>query len=361
MVTTFDDIMRRRIKEHLLNGSLDQVQAAKDFLGYSNQEFGDFLKPLLEQAKKEETPKKETPKEKELPKLLEGTIIVQPGGYRIVDEKNQTLHEGGVSEYKTIGFDHGDHIQFKKNDGILYDIKTLYNAVDTGDIPPLHLFEKALVETDYKTGELYIKKDINGNTLKDAGSEIGLFYLRQLAETKNIKHGDIVDLIIKDNGYPHLQWVHRYDYTQSQPKTTPTKTKKTTQKSEESKSNLDFDLTGKTIAIVGLPQNVRQNLIKSFENEKHIKSLNIVDHDINYQTFVTQCTKALKDVDAVVIAKTGLNHAMAGYLVNLLKENNIPFAYANQPSLARVEMATYRAINGLAVDEVSFNGDYPTL
>ena len=363
MVTTFDDIMRRRIKEHLLNGSLDQVQAAKDFLGYSNQEFGDFLKPLLEQAKKEETPKEETPKEKELPKLLEGTVIVQPGGYTIVNEKNQVLHEGRVSEYKTIGFDHGDHIQFKKNDGILYDIKTLYNAVDTGDIPPLHLFEKALVETNYKTGELYIKKDINGNTLKDAGSEIGLFYLRQLAETKNIKHGDVVDLIIKDNGCPHLQWVHRYDYTQSQPspKKVPTKTKKTTQKSEEPKSNFDFDLTGKTIAVIGLPQNVRPNLIKSFEDEKHIKTLNIVDHDINYQTFVTQCTKALKDVDAVVIAKTGLNHAMAGYLVSLLKDNKIPFAYANQPSLAHIEMATYRAINGLAVDEISYNGDYPTL
>lgn len=361
MVTTFDDIMRRRIKEHLLNGSLDQVQAAKDFLGYSNQEFGDFLKPLLEQAEKEETPKEETPKEKEPPKLLEGTVIVQPGGYAIFDAQNQTLHEGGVSEYKTIGFDHGDHIQFKKNDGILYDIKTLYNAVDTGDIKPLHLFEKALVETDYKTGELYIKKDINGNTLKDAGSEIGLFYLRQLAETKKIKHGDIVDLIIKDNGYPHIQWVHRYDYTQPQPKKVPTKTKKTTQKSEEPKSNFDFDLTGKTIAVIGLPQNVRPNLIKSFEDEKHIKTLNIVDHDINYQTFVTQCTKALKDVDAVVIAKTGLNHAMAGYLVGLLKDNKIPFAYANQPSLAHIEMATYRAINGLAVDEVSYNGDYPTL
>lgn len=62
MVTTFDDIMRRRIKEHLLKGSLDQVQAAKDFLGYSNQEFGDFLKPLLEHPK-EEQPKEEQPKE----------------------------------------------------------------------------------------------------------------------------------------------------------------------------------------------------------------------------------------------------------------------------------------------------------
>lgn len=362
MVTTFDDIMRRRIKEHLLNGNLDQVQAAKTFLGQSNQDFGNYLKPLFEtlDAPKEEAPKKEEPKE-HLPKLLEGTVIVQPGGYAILDNEDQTLHEGGVSEYKTIGFEHGDHIQFKKNDGILYDIKTLYNAVATGNIPPLNLFEKALVETDYKTGELYIKKDINGNTLKDAGSEIGLFYLRQLAETKKIKHGDIVDLIIKDNGYPHVQWVHRYDYTQPQPKTAPTKTKKATQKSDGPKSNLDFDLTGKTIAIIGLPQNVRPNLIKSFEDEKHIKKLNIVDHDINYQTFVTQCTKALKDVDAVVIAKTGLNHAMAGYLVGVLKDNNIPFAYANQPSLAHIEMATYRAINGLAVDEISYNGDYPTL
>lgn len=361
MVTTFDDIMRRRIKEHLLNGSLDQVQAAKDFLGYSNQEFGDFLKPLLEQAKKEETPKEETPKEKELPKLLEGTVIVQPGGYTIVNEKNQVLHEGGVSEYKTIGFDHGDHIQFKKNDGILYDIKTLYNAVDTGDIPPLHLFEKALVETNFKTGELYIEKDINGKNLLDAGSKIKTFYLRHLGDSKNITHGDLVDLIIKDNGQPHIQWVHRYDYTAQQKKTVPTKTKKVTQKSDGPKSNLDFDLTGKTIAVIGLPQNVRPNLIKSFEDEKHIKTLNIVDHDINYQTFVTQCTKALKDVDAVVIAKTGLNHAMAGYLVSLLKDNKIPFAYANQPSLAHIEMATYRAINGLAVDEISYNGDYPTL
>lgn len=94
MVTTFDDIMRRRIKEHLLNGSLDQVQAAKEFLGYSNQEFGKFLKPLLEQAKEEipkkEQPKKEPPK-KELPKLLEGTVIVQPGGYSIIDDQNKTL------------------------------------------------------------------------------------------------------------------------------------------------------------------------------------------------------------------------------------------------------------------------------
>lgn len=364
MVTTFDDIMRRRIKEHLLNGSLDQVQAAKDFLGYSNQEFGEFLKPLLEQAK-EEIPKKEQPKEeppkKELPKLLEGTVIVQPGGYAILDAQNQTLHEGGVSEYKTIGFEHGDHIQFKKNKGILYDIKTLYNAVDTGDIEPLKLFEKTLVETNFKTGELYIEKDINGRNLLDAGSKIKTFYLRHLGDSKNITHGDLVDLIIKDNGQPHIQWVHRYDYTPQQKKALPTKTKKITQKSDGPKSNLDFDLTGKTIAVIGLPQNVRPNLIKSFEDEKHIKKLNIVDHDINYQTFVTQCTKALKDVDAVVIAKTGLNHAMAGYLVGVLKDNAIPFAYANQPSLAHIEMATYRAINGLAVDEVSYNGDYPTL
>lgn len=357
MVTTFDDIMRRRIKEHLLNGSLDQVQAAKDFLGYSNQEFGDFLKPLLEMP---EIPKKEKPKE-EPPKLLEGTIIVQPGGYVILDNEDQTLHEGGVSEYKTIGFEHGDHIQFKKNDGILYDIKTLYNAVDTGDVEPLKLFEKALVETNFKTGELYIEKDINGRNLLDAGSKIKTFYLRHLGDSKNITHGDLVDLIIKDNGQPHIQWVHRYDYTAQQKKAIPTKTKKVTQKSDGPKSNLDFDLTGKTIAVIGLPQNVRPNLIKSFEDEKHIKKLNIVDHDINYQTFVTQCTKALKDVDAVVIAKTGLNHAMAGYLVGVLKDNAIPFAYANQPSLAHIEMATYRAINGLAVDEVSYNGDYPTL
>lgn len=113
MVTTFDDIMRRRIKEHLLNGNLDQVQAAKTFLGQSNQEFGVFLKPLFEtpDAPKEEAPKKEEPKD-EPPKLLEGTVIIQPGGYAIFDNQNQTLHEGGVSEYKTIGFDHGDHIQF---------------------------------------------------------------------------------------------------------------------------------------------------------------------------------------------------------------------------------------------------------
>ena len=121
--------------------------------------------------------------------------------------------------------------------------------------------------------------------------------------------------------------------------TLPTKTKKSPQKSDGPKSNLDFDLTGKTIAIIGLPQNVRPNLIKSLKTKTHQK-LNIVDHDINYQTFVTQCTEALKDVDAVVIAKTGLNHSMAGYLVSLLKKTDIPFAYANQPSLARVEMAT---------------------
>lgn len=65
MVTTFDDIMRRRIKEHLLNGNLDQVQAAKTFLGQSNQEFGVFLKPLFETPdapKKRNTERRSTEK-----------------------------------------------------------------------------------------------------------------------------------------------------------------------------------------------------------------------------------------------------------------------------------------------------------
>ena len=357
MAKTFKDIMRERIKNHLLNGDLKAVQGAKDFLNYTDEKFGQLIAPLLKPA--EQSPIEQSPIEQP-PAYYEGTVLIQPSGYAIVDANNTTLHEGGVSEYRTLNFTHGDHIRFKKDGKFLSEITRLYNAVETGDLKPINLFDHALIEINYKTGELYVEKNINGQTLAEAGSKIKTFYLRQLTDSKQLKNGDIIDLFIKDNGQPHPHWVHRYDYqdikTPKIPKQAP---KKASIKSNKPKSNLDFDLTDKIIAVIGLPQNVRPNIIKSFTDEKHVKDLRIVDHDINYQTFTTKCDQALKNADAVIIAKTGLNHAMSGYLIDHLKKENIPFAYANQPSFARIEMAAYRAINHLAIDEISYNGDYP--
>ena len=115
MVTTFDDIMRRRIKEHLLNGNLDQVQAAKTFLRQSNQDFGSYLKPLFETP---DIPKKKHRKEepKTNPKTSRRNRHCSTWWLQYSwRSKTKPFTKAGVSEYKTIGFEHGDHIQFKEN------------------------------------------------------------------------------------------------------------------------------------------------------------------------------------------------------------------------------------------------------
>lgn len=56
MRNNFDDLVRERCKELLLAGHLARVIAAQQFMGHTDQQFGEFLAPLIQKETVTEEP-----------------------------------------------------------------------------------------------------------------------------------------------------------------------------------------------------------------------------------------------------------------------------------------------------------------
>lgn len=368
----FENEIREKCKELLLKGDLQRVIAAKEFLGKTDYEFGLFLTPLFVKEEKEDlvlpekTPSKlyhtiedtynELKQKKEKFRRQKGTVLLKSGYYEIVNNGKQ-IHEGSIGEYKTLNFEHGNIVSFIKPANFLEDINI--EGMDT-TAPKLNLMKHAIVERDSNTGALCIRKDFNGVTLIEHGGAYPTLYLRGLAHKKQISEGDIVDLFIQEDGYPYINWVYRdidEEKTLEKPNFSPSKKQWTEKKDSE---QLDFDLKGKIVTIVGLPMTLLPRIKDVILNSKKAKDLRVIETGVKIAGFEHKLPKAISDSNVIVIAKTGISHGMSELIVSEAKKRGIPFAYANQPSLLRMEMALYRAINNLAVDEISSgNIEYP--
>lgn len=368
----FENEIREKCKELLLKGDLQRVIAAKEFLGKTDYEFGLLLKPLFVEDKKEnlepivKTPSKlyttiedtynELIEKKEKFRRKKGTVLLKSGYYEIVNNGEQ-IHEGSVGEYKALNFEHGDIVSFIKPANFLEDIAI--EGTDT-TAPKLNLMKHAIVERDSNTGTLCIRKDFNGVTLQEHGGAYPTLFLRGLAHKKRINEGDIVDLLIQEDGYPYINWVYRdvdEEKTQEKQSTLPYKKQWAEKKDPE---QLDFSLKGKIVTIVGLPMTLLPRIKDAILNNKQAKDLRVIETGVKIAGFEYKLPKAISDSDVIVIVKTGISHGMSELIVSEAKKRGIPFAYANKPSSLRVEMALYRAINNLAVDEISSgNIEYP--
>lgn len=128
------------------------------------------------------------------------------------------------------------------------------------------------------------------------------------------------------------------------------------------RSTIDFDLTGKKIAIYGIPPNMLTDIKNVLKKEKGARKVEIQRLGTYDNGFKLGKSKMFKDTDVVIIAKTGISHIMSELIIAECKSKNIPFAYANHPSLKRIEMSIYRALNGYPSDEISAgNLQYPEI
>ena len=376
------DQIREQCRELLLKGQLAQVIAAQQFLGYSDQEFGDFLAPLLKPLQEadadpdtnektnapalEEKPQpveakekvsQPTPTEKPVEKTIQtGTILLNAGYYAIYDENGQKRYTGNIGEYRNRNLEHGQLVQFNTKTGEILQILGFDPKA-----PELHYIQYGVVEQDPITKELIVQKDIYGNSIKDLGAAFTTFYFRDLAHRFNVHVGDTVDLFIKEDGYTYLNWVHpSYDSTNTITKTRPTTKKAKTERN--TRSTIDYDLTGKKVTLYSIPPRMIQEIEQTLLQEKGAASVQTQELGTLIAGFKTSKARMLNDTDLVVIAKTGISHTMSEELVEACKEKQIPFAYANQPSLKRIEMAIYRALNGYPSDEISAgNLQYPAI
>lgn len=128
------------------------------------------------------------------------------------------------------------------------------------------------------------------------------------------------------------------------------------------RSTIDFDLTGKKVAIYGIPPNMLTDIKNVLKKEKGARKVEIQRLGTYDSGFKLGKSKMFKDTDVVIIAKTGVSHIMSELIIAECKSRNIPFAYANHPSLKRIEMSIYRALNGYPSDEISAgNLQYPEI
>lgn len=377
------DQIREQCRELLLKGQLAQVIAAQQFLGYSDQEFGDFLAPLLKplqeadadtneeidtpveekQPQTEQTVEKEkasqptSQEKKPVEKTIQtGTVLLNAGYYAICDENGQKRYTGNIGEYRNRNLEHGQLVQFNTKTGEILQILGFDPKA-----PELHYIQYGVVEQDPTTKELIVQKDIYGNSIKDLGAAFTTFYFRDLAQRFNVHVGDTVDLFIKEDGYTYLNWVHpSYEQTSTVTKTRPTTKKAKTERN--TRSTIDYDLTSKKVTLYGIPPRMIQEIEQTLLQEKGAESVQTQELGTLIAGFKTSKARMLNDTDLVIIAKTGISHTMSEELIEACKEKQIPFAYANQPSLKRVEMAIYRALNGYPSDEISAgNLQYPAI
>ena len=379
------DQIREQCRELLLKGQLAQVIAAQQFLGYSDQKFGDFLAPLLKPLQKADadpdtneeidTPVEEeeeqreqsvktkaeasqpTPTEKPVEKTIQtGTVLLNAGYYAICDETGQKRYTGNIGEYRNRNLEHGQLVQFNTKTGEILQILGFDPKA-----PELHYIQYGVVEQDPITKELIVQKDIYGNSIKDLGAAFTTFYFRDLAQRFNVHVGDTVDLFIKEDGYTYLNWVHpSYEQTSTVTKTRPTTKKAKTERN--TRSTINYDLTGKKVTLYGIPPRMIQEIEQTLLQEKGAASVQTQELGTLIAGFKTSKVRMLSDTDLVIIAKTSISHTMSEELVKACKEKQIPFAYANQPSLKRIEMAIYRALNGYPSDEISAgNLQYPAI
>lgn len=228
------------------------------------------------------------------------------------------------------------------------------------------VFPKGIVKKSILDGTYYVEDNINGELLGEYNSTERRYVIGDslpILGSVAPKEGDTVDLaweLGKPATILQRQWYSSEELPEKAEPKAPKK-KKSTQKEKEEDStsvSLDYDLEGKKIGLV-LGDGMRSGLMSFLVVEHGGVPVTLDAH--RYQGDESAYKHKLKDCDAVVVAKDYVRHAVTKALRNVTKELGIGYAMANGVGFAQVEKAIYRAINGLQVDEVGANIDYPLL
>lgn len=230
----------------------------------------------------------------------------------------------------------------------------------------LGVFPKGIVKKSILDGTYYVEDNINGELLGEYNLTERRYVIGDslpILGSVAPKEGDTVDLaweLGKPATILQRQWYSSEELPEKVEPKAPKK-KKSTQKEKEEDStsvSLDYDLEGKKIGLV-LGDGMRSGLMSFLVVEHGGVPITLDAH--RYQGDESAYKQKLKDCDSVVVAKDYVRHAVTKALRNVTKELGIGYAMANGVGFAQVEKAIYRAINGLQVDEVGANIDYPLL
>ena len=398
---------RKVIKEILLEGDLERLNLAKQFLGFDNKVFGDFLAPLLKEEQElvlhhsfaySETPQnlvvvsskdhalllegkalqhptpevevgssdEEGYKEDEKPSYkwcpcifskdargnLCGIVLLTERGFEIEDvETGEVLYDNNFEVYKRFDLSHGLIISFNLSGQRIYDIsyettlepKTGFTYVENC---PLNKDEEGY----------YVPSDSEGNSLRDYGSRCGVFNLNDyLVKNYCLATAHSVDLVIKAGELPRLAWVHQ----DNKVKLNSINSTSVSAKPSRTFAKYDFDLKGKKVAILGLPKSQVERFRSLVLTEKKVEALEVIDSSSHNDTELAP--DKLKDFDIVIVVKRFVGHGTIYHLKTLLEGSQAQLVSSSSHGLDGLERALYRGVKGYPSEEGATVVDYPLL
>ena len=396
---------RKTIKDILVEGDLERLKLAKEFLGLDNQAFGEFLVPLFKEEQdlvlhhylarsdspsnlvavssedhallpkgqapqtltteevvgysdETEYQEEETPSYKWCPRIFSpnangdlcGVVLLTERGFEIEDvETGEVLYDNNFEVYKRFDLSHGLVISFNLSGPRIYDI-----SYETTLEPKTGLTYVENCPLNKDAEGYYVPSDSEGNSLRDYGSRCGVFSLNDyLVKTYRLATAHSVDLVIKEGELPRLAWVHQDN------KVKPITSSVVSSKPSRTFAKYDFDLKGKKVAILGLPKSQVERFRSLVLTEKKAEALEVIDSSSHNDTELAP--DKLKDFDIVIVVKRFVGHGTIYHLKTLLEGSQAQLVSSSSHGLDGLERALYRGAKWYPSEEGATVVDYPLL
>lgn len=350
--------------------------------------------PESEENKEEklETVEEAVPEESEsepIPeiKTVEGEYGVPTDHRAVIVERSLQgvrLHNANTNEYigilneeitRRFNIGNGSLIEVKPVEGRFAFVRTLHQVDEPEDNDVFHF---AVVKRESAANTLYVDSNVGGDKLSDYNPTQNTYFIptvvNKLTSSNGfVSEGDILDLAWKEDRPEEIRirWVYPDTNLGSMPSqklkekkkepapnaTTPKKgvptpknVKEDKHKTNESMTNIAFNLNGKKVTVV-VGNEIRSTVVNSLISAHNGKG-NVVDA-FKFSNVDKFYKKALRHTDLVVMVQNLNKHATSKTLQKYIKKYKLRFAIADSAGLSSIERAIYRAYKGLPAYETT--------
>jgi hypothetical protein len=264
-------------------------------------------------------------------------------------EQGDLVSEINELAVKNLNVENGDLVELDPSS----QPPRVVRIVEAGNLPSnIATMSYGVVERD-PAGDLYVSRSAMGESLSECAGidryEVPAIIDARQTETGFVHEGDIVDLAWYKNSPSNMivRWVSQTKGEEAPKKEKPAEKKVKSEKDkEESVTTLDFDLHGRSVAVV-IGNELRSQEIQKMVGEHHgrckvIDAFKFSDTESFYK-------HALKRADVTVMVQNLNKHSTSKALRKYAKR----LAIADSAGLSSIERAIYRAMHGLPAYETS--------
>lgn len=273
-------------------------------------------------------------------------------GGSFYSEQGDLVSEINELAVKNLNVENGDLVELDPSS----EPPRVVRIVEAGKLPSnIATMSYGVVERD-PAGDLYVSRNAMGEKLSECAGidryEVPAIIDAGQTETGFVHEGDIVDLAWYKNSPSNMivRWVSQTKGEEAPKKVKPAEKKVKSEKEdrdkEESVTTLNFDLHGRSVAVV-IGNELRSQEIQKMVGKHHgrckvIDAFKFSDTESFYK-------HALKRADVTVMVQNLNKHSTSKALRKYAKR----LAIADSAGLSAIERAIYRAMHGLPAYETS--------